>query len=1064
MKRIITFVVLIIALASCDAVAGNLDELWQRFVNPQMPERTKLWWFHGETETTREGITADLTAFRDAGIGGVVFYDQVHGPGTGADDAFSPRWWEMFIFAAEEAKRLGLSFETHLSNGYVGGGPWITPELSMQMLIAESIDAARGTRFDNTLPLPARANGYYFDVATVAFPKRHGFQGGLSIPGVFTVSPVSTPAEHLIPIVEDSLMTARSISYTVTSLLKTTTRCTNLPGHPSATFVGTGHRELAPIGTLEASDDGIHYYTVTSLKPAYSPNTTFKTTTVSFPAVTARYFRINISELDRDFTVKKPLKLSEIYLSTAAMESQWAQRAGLISEHDYGDDTPDYKPEEVINSAEIIDLSSKVDSTGRLRWDVPAGNDWTIMRFVSVPTGSRTRHGRANLLGLECDKMSAEATILQWNSYFKVMRDSLANHNITLSKLTMDSHEGGAQNWTRNFEHDFERLRGYSLVERLPVMAGYIVNSTAETRGTLHDVRRTIADLISSRHYATLDSLCRDAGVEFTAQAVGNGLCIVADPIQAKGRVSIPEGEFWAHHPDGNYDIKECSSAAHLYNKPIASGEAFTDARFDQPLSYLKTLADGAWHLGINEFVVCASAYQPRLDIVPGNTGGGRHYCLNRNNTYWTESRDFWDYQARGNMLMRQGKAVNDLCIYLGENAPVKILTYKLPQLPDGLVFDAFTTDALMNRMSAGNGRILLPDSTSYAMMVLQRDSEITLAALRKIRELVAGGARLYGNRPVGSPSALDIDSMAVWNEIVNEMWGETPVNQYGKGVVFSNMTLEKAVELAGILPDVSADGLKVNSLNIRISHRRTANEDIYMVNNHTATRAHSRFTFNTPHPTAEIWDPVRLTRRKVNVDGESWKRSIMLDLQADETLFIIFTSAPSCAEQQVSGKESIVPINSHWNLNFPGHDTIELDSLVDWSTLSHPNLKYFSGTATYRTSFTLNAIADNVVLRLPGVKDIARIRVNGRDCGNVWCAPWEVDVTNAVTSGLNHLEIDVTNSLMNRMILDSTLPIHERQTVAIPPIATPATTPAPSGLTAPIFLILKSSTLNKKQ
>lgn len=156
-----------------------------------------------------------------------------------------------------------------------------------------------------------------------------------------------------------------------------------------------------------------------------------------------------------------------------------------------------------------------------------------------------------------------------------------------------------------------------------------------------------------------------------------------------------PQGEFWAIHPDGNYDIKESSSAAHLYGKSIASGEAFTDAQFSHSLAYIKSLADYAYCFGINEFVVCASAYQPWTDCIPGSTGGGRHYCLNRNNTFWEYSRGFWDYQSRSAYVMRQGRPVIDLAVYLGENAPVKILTYRLPDIPSGYDFDAFTSDAL---------------------------------------------------------------------------------------------------------------------------------------------------------------------------------------------------------------------------------------------------------------------------------------------------------------------------------------------------------------------------------
>ena len=60
------------------ADSATIKEAWDEFSNPADSARTKVWWFHGETETTREGITADLEAYKRAGVGGVVYYDQVH--------------------------------------------------------------------------------------------------------------------------------------------------------------------------------------------------------------------------------------------------------------------------------------------------------------------------------------------------------------------------------------------------------------------------------------------------------------------------------------------------------------------------------------------------------------------------------------------------------------------------------------------------------------------------------------------------------------------------------------------------------------------------------------------------------------------------------------------------------------------------------------------------------------------------------------------------------------------------------------------------------------------------
>ncbi len=62
-----------------------------------------------------------------------------------------------------------------------------------------------------------------------------------------------------------------------------------------------------------------------------------------------------------------------------------------------------------------------------------------------------------------------------------------------------------------------------------------------------------------------------------------------------------------------------------------------------------------------------------------------------------TLAQPFWDYQARNAAILRTGKPSTDFCVYLGENAPVKILTYRLPDIPGGYDFDAFTTDALIN-------------------------------------------------------------------------------------------------------------------------------------------------------------------------------------------------------------------------------------------------------------------------------------------------------------------------------------------------------------------------------
>ena len=90
--------------------------------------------------------------------------------------------------------------------------------------------------------------------------------------------------------------------------------------------------------------------------------------------------------------------------------------------------------------------------------------------------------------------------------------------------------------------------------------------------------------------------------------------------------------------------------------------------------------------------------------------------------------------------------------------------------------------------------------------------------------------------------------------------------------------------------------------------------------------------------------------------------------------------------------------------------------------------IKYYSGTATYSTTFTAPATLTpkakpRIWLDLGVVKDLARVRLNGRDLGVVWTAPWRVEVTDALRRGENQLEIAVTNTWANRLIGDEQLP-----------------------------------------
>jgi len=65
--------------------------------------------------------------------------------------------------------------------------------------------------------------------------------------------------------------------------------------------------------------------------------------------------------------------------------------------------------------------------------------------------------------------------------------------------------------------------------------------------------------------------------------------------------------------------------------------------------------------------------------------------------------------------------------------------------------------------------------------------------------------------------------------------------------------------------------------------------------------------------------------------------------------------------------------------------------------------------------------------LDLGTVKNLARVRLNGRDLGVAWCAPWRREITEVVKPTDNRLEISVANLWPNRLIGDQSLPTAQR-------------------------------------
>ncbi len=136
-------------LALTCSLALGADPLRQLFDAP--PESTKpyMYWYWLNNNVSAKGITADIEAMKQAGIGEVYIGHVVSdGIPEGTVPILSPEWWQLVTFAVREGDRIGVRVSMFNGPGWSqSGGPWMKPEQSMRYLVSAETRVAGGQTF-----------------------------------------------------------------------------------------------------------------------------------------------------------------------------------------------------------------------------------------------------------------------------------------------------------------------------------------------------------------------------------------------------------------------------------------------------------------------------------------------------------------------------------------------------------------------------------------------------------------------------------------------------------------------------------------------------------------------------------------------------------------------------------------------------------------------------------------------------------------------------------------------------------------------------------------------------
>jgi hypothetical protein len=1089
--------------------------LEQAFRQPPDSAKPRAWWHWMSGNVTRAGITADLEWMHRVNIAGMQMFDGDMGAPLFVDKPviwMSPEWKSAFHHAAAEADRLHMEMAMAASGGWSEtAGPWVKPADGMKRYVWSETVVTGPQHFNGQLSKPPSTVGKFQDLVPAPPSENHP---DLTLPGAKAQPPLPkqtpTPEVYVDQAViafpapaEDAETTAQKPEITCScgaidgSLLQdgSFAKVVEVPyskengtawvqfAYPrpqpvqSVLFAaGSGVQfggPVIPTGRIEASDDGQQWRILVDLPgPRGAGSVNFPVRTFSVGPVNARYYRVFFKAQPPDparplppgANPMPPVRLTEIEFLGGPRVQQWEDKASFgIYAPTSAPQGAEVNPGEAIDASKVIDLTGKMRPDGTLDWDAPAG-EWIVMRLGYGITGEVNHPATPAATGLEVDKLSRKDVQSYVEEYVRMISGTAGEYfGKSFKYFLMDSWEAGQENWTDEMLQEFQHRRGYAMTRYLPVLEGRIVGSRAESEAFLWDLRRTQADMLAENHYGVATKYFSKFGVGLYAEAMGTGMPTTGDGLLNKGQVTVPMGEFWTPLPgqkdSGPHeaDVREASSAAHIYGKPYAATESFTTrpqvTPWGQSPFYLKGLADETFAAGINRIVFHTSDQQPFVGGAnrPGMTLGPFGQDYTRNIT-WAEQAVAWNtYLARCSFLLQQGKPVSDVAYFYGEDAPATVPYWKKidPAVPMHYDFDYVNADVLLHGASATPHELRLASGIRYRLLVLPSDQRLlSVPVLKRIHALVQDGAILLGPRPEGSPSLADGSHAAdEVKKLADDLWGAAAEtgggHAFGKGKVYTGRRIEDVLAAEGVEPDFAWGDPENAGAEIPYSlpagdydqdlvfiHRHDGDREIYFA----ATQKHHSFNVNVSFrgtgKIPSLWHPETGETEPVSFTSAQGKTVVPLHFDPQGSVFVVFegTGAPASRTVPGSKQEQLASVDGAWTLAFPPNlgapANAEFPQLASWTASSDTGIKYFSGTATY--SKQLDAPSEwfspgaKVVLDLGTVKEIAEVTVNGKPVGGVlWKPPFQVDVSSALKPGSNQLTVKVTNLWPNRMIGD---------------------------------------------
>ena len=1061
MKRTAYLLFLCILACACNAPSFRQSEfkaLRDSFDNPPQSAKPMVWWHWMNGNITPEGLRKDILWMHGAGIGGFHVFDAALKTPQMVEKRLaymSDEWKEAFAGAIALADSLGMEVAITSSAGWSStGGPWVEPADAMKKLTWSTMPVEGGSYFEGKLPDPFTVSSRF---QNVPLPYEYNHHQDGPIPEWYyddiAVFAVRLPSDYRTLEELGAKVSSSGGRFEVGTLTDGNLDNAGLlppgPGgfgwvqyefpEPRSFKAVTIVNQVARSGghgvpatckdSLLISDDGIHWRTLCGITQGAAQQQT-----EYLPEASARFWRLKRPNPQaiyhygiQLFPAAPGIEIGEFNLLSHLPVNHFEEKAGFAATCDLKlyPSSADAEP------CEIIDITDNVHD-GILHWNAPEGR-WMIYRFGTSLTGKKNHPASAEATGLEVDKLDKDAFSRYLHTYLDMYKDAagglLGKHGIQY--LLVDSYESGAQNWTGKLPEEFRARRGYDLRAWLPAIAGVVIESPRATERFLWDFRRTLGELFAENYDNATEICRRDYGMEgIFIESHEHGRNCLADGISIKKTASYPMSAMWiqstlggstTRRSEGLADIRESASTAHIYGQNLVAAESLTASGVNrQAYTYcpenLKPTADLELYAGVNRFVIHESSHQPVDDKIPGMGMYIYGQWFHRHETWASQASAWTSYIARSCAMMQQGRFVADFIYYYGEDTNVTAqFSRSEPDVPFGYRYDFVGPEALMNEIRARNGKLVARSGMEYGALVIgDQGLRMSDEVRNHIEKLKKAGIR-----------------------------------------VIEDGDCHKAV--AGVAPDVQVES---SSSPLIFAHRSLKHTDIYWLCNSTDANQAVNVSFRCSGRRPELWNPEDGSIMPLTWRIEDGRTVIPLEFTPREAYFIVFGERT----KEVGGeapKEKIAGttlLEGPWNLSFqPGRgapQTAVFTCLTSWTESSDPGIRYFSGTATYSTTFTFEKGEGRCELDLGSVYNIAQVKINGIPLRTLWRAPFKVDITDELKDGRNTLEVAVTNLWPNRLIGDEQPGTKQRITYTTWPFYKADDPLLPSGLLGPVKII----------